>query len=188
MSLARSSMTLFLGLALAACGGGDDDGGNGGDDPGGPDGGAGGPDGGDLPAECAELLAPVGTIDSYPGSFDGATVGGGADLGNPQGVCGENAADWYEQIGEDVVVQLTGLTPGAPYAVTVNTEEDLGVYVVTGCQALNAGPAEGECLGYADSTAGGEQIGFVAPESGIAWAVVDSANLPEAPPTGSFTL
>ena len=180
-------MAVLLGLALAACGGGDDDGG-GGDNPGGADSGAVGPDSNDLPAECAELVAPVGTIDSYPGSYDGATIGGGADLSNPQGVCGENAADWYEQVGEDVVVQLTGLTPGAPYAVTVDSEEDVGVYVVTGCQALNAGPAEGECLGYADSTAVGEQIGFVGPESGIAWAVVDSANLPEAPPTGSFSL
>jgi hypothetical protein len=188
MSLARSSMAVFLGLALAACGGGDDDGG-GGDNPGGADGGADGPDsGGGLPSECAEILAPVGTIDSYPGSFEGATIGGGADLSNPMGVCGENAADWYEEVGEDVVVALTGLEPGAPYAVTVDSAEDVGVYVVTGCQALNAGPAEGECLGYADLTAAGEQVGFVAPESGVAWAVVDSANLPEAPPTGAFTL
>ena len=169
MNACRLRLTLALALVPAAACGGDDDGGD--------------------PNLCTEMTTPSGSIDSYPGEFSGMTVGGGADLSTPEGACADETGGWYEPVGEDVVVSLDNLTPGQMYGVMLESAEDVGYYVVTGCQIANSGPAPGECLAFNDATPAGESGVFTAPETGNVWVVVDSANFDGmAPPTGAFTL
>lgn len=172
MSCHRLRLSLaFALLPVVACGG-DDDGG-----------------GGDENL-CPEMTTPSASIESYPGEYSGTTMGGGADLSVAEMGCADEGAGWYEPVGEDVVVALANLTPGQLYGVVLDSgQEDLGYYVVSGCDVALAGPAPGECMAFNDGTDFGEAGAFSAPESGDAWVVVDSANLSGEPPaTGQFTL
>jgi len=181
---------LALPFAAAACGGGGDD--DGADDDTGdvtlePDAAIPTPDAPPPPTVCAELTTPQGTISAVPGSFSGTVVGKGADINVPMGVCAVEADDAYwEPVGEDAVVHVTGLTAGTEYALILTAPDDLGFYVVTGC--TGGTPGSGECLVFDDALLGGqgEAYAFTATSTEI-WVVVDNAELP-APESGDFTL
>lgn len=176
-------ISLLLPLA-AACG---DDGGGGGDDDPGVDA---APDEPDAPpaATCAELDAPLMTVSSYPAMVTGNVTGGGADVDVGDGVCAEQGGFYAPEVGEDVVVALTGLTAGASYGVILETDDDLGFYVITGCNEAGTGPGDGQCLTYIDDSVVGERETFTAPADGVAYVVIDNAELDGAPASGAFTL
>ena len=113
----------------------------------------------DGSSACA--TATVGEITTYPGTFSGTVVGGGADLTVAEDSCTTQTDDqWYDQVGEDVVVRLGGLTAGETYVVALETEDDIGFYVTTGCP-----PATGAvtgCLNFTDATIANETGTFVA--------------------------
>lgn len=150
-------------LLVAACGGG-----------------GGSPDAGvvvdsqpnlDASEQCAEFAAPAGTISSYPGSFTGDLVGAGADLSAPTGACADER-DWFDPVGEDQVVALTGLTGGALYGVILDSAADTSFYVATDC--ADGEVASGQCVLFVDSTLAGEMAEFTAPDSGSAYLVIDN--------------
>src|SRR5688572_23308330 len=111
-------LLLPLSLPLAACGGcGGDDG----DDTAAPD----------APIEpdagvglCAELVTPLETVDSYPAFVTGDVIGEGADIRVEDGVCDVEdffADEYFDPIGEDTVVALTGLEAGVVYGVRLDS-------------------------------------------------------------------
>tara|TARA_R110002073_G_scaffold123819_11_gene267963 strand:- start:11478 stop:13430 length:1953 start_codon:yes stop_codon:yes gene_type:complete len=172
---------------FAACGGGDDDdnGGNVADS--GPTFDAADevtPDAGDTQT-CPDFVAPAGVIDSYPGTFSGDIAGSGSDFDIAQGVCTDERS-FFAQVGEDTVVQLTGLTAGAAYSVSLDSPGDLSFSVTTGCTAV---ALEGECLLFSDQVEEGAEVAdFVAPANGQAFILVDSFYDTKTLGDGSFTL
>jgi hypothetical protein len=190
--------TMVLCAALAA-GCGDDDGGDDDDDDDTdageqPDAGD-GPDGGDEPDAppagegCAKLDTPAGTIEKYPGEFSGDIADDQPAIDVAAGICAvENAPFGVVAPGPDEVVLLTGLTPGTTYRVELNSPDDLAVYVLTGCTGDGA-PVVGECLVFTDVNGGAvaEIDGFVAPDSGEAFLVIDHF-LEESPADGTYTV
>ena len=171
---------------FAACGGGDDDDGKVADS--GPTFDAADevtPDAGDTQA-CPEFATPAGTISTFPGTFSGDIVGATNDFDVAAGVCTDER-DHFEQVGEDAVVELTGLTAGAEYFVDLSSAADLSFYVATGC----ADPSlTGECLLFVDSglSGEGETAPFIAPASGSAFVIVDSFFGPKDTTDGTFTI
>ena len=160
-------------LVVAACG---DDGGNNNPTPDAPGGDGDGGGGGTC-------LPFAGEITSYPGTFTGTVLGGGADLTVPDGGCATQTGDaWYDPVSEDVVIRLGGLTAGTTYAVALTTDEDLSFYVTTACPAM-AGAVTG-CLNFTDTSFTSEQGTFVA-AGAEHFLIVDA---PEAPTTGAFTV
>jgi len=128
---------------------------------------------GSIGQQCAEFAAPAGTITSYPGSFAGDLAGAGADIDAPSGACADER-DYYEPVGEDQVVELTGLTAGALYGVIVDSAADTSFYVATDCDGSLNQTVAGQCLLFVDSSLGGEQAEFTAPASGTAFVVIDN--------------
>jgi hypothetical protein len=178
-------LPFLLALPLAACGG-DDDGAS-------PDASTQDPDADNspdaAPSACHEVDSPTATI-AVPGDYSGTITGGGADLTAPEGACAQEGADpdspfWWEEAGEDVVVQLTGLTAGSVYTVDLvaTDEDDLGFYVITGCD--NGAPGTGQCPLFVDDMLAGEFWGFEATGT-TAYVVVDTGA--ESVTTGAFTL
>jgi hypothetical protein len=141
------------------------------------------PAGPDAPGSTACGVV-AGTIAAYPGSYTGATVGAGADLAVSAGSCavedGHSGAS-----GDDQVVALTNLIAGEAYVVTVDTVEDLSFYVTTACS--DGGPTTGACALHVDATLDYERGAFDAPGAD-AFVVIDSANSPIVPTTGSYTV
>ena len=182
----RVLLPLLVVLPLGACG---DDGG-GAPDASVPDAEVPDPDATPRPA-CAELGDPAATISSYPGSAAGTVVGAGADLQVAEGVCTVEGdpgdPSYYAPIGEDAVVALAGLTPGTRYGVVLDSADDLGFYVITGCDEDAGGPVAGQCHVFDDRTALGERHSFT-PDAADAFVVVDTANVSGPPETGDFTL
>ncbi len=150
---------LLLAVALPACGGDD---------------GAATPDAGDGPGECSAIGTIATTLDSYPATYSGTVIGGGADLHVAEMVCTEES--FYDPTGEDVVIALTNLTPGSAYGVVVESDSDLGFYIVTDCGAITDGEVTGGCPLFEDGTLAGELNTFVAPASGSAWLVIDNGD------------
>lgn len=160
---------LSLVLATAACG---DDGGNNPtpDSPPGP--------------TCA--TATAGDITSYPGMFMGTTLGGGADLTAAEGACATQTEDaWFDPLGEDVIIHLGGLTPGASYVVKLTTADDLSFYVTSSCPPATG--AVSECINFTDVRFVDETGAFVAAGTDH-WLVIDASDDPGPPDTGSFTV
>ncbi len=165
---------------IAACGGGDDkdaadagpsfDAGNNID--------AGG-------STCPEFASPAGVIDTFPGTFSGTLIGAGADFDPAEGVCTDER-DHFPQAGEDLVIELNGLTGGTEYLVNIAADGDIGFYVATGCSDPSLA---GECLLFVDSRLGGEgESGtFSAPANGTAFVVVDHFGDPPID-AGDFTV
>lgn len=179
----RAHHHLLLLALLPACGGG-----GGGTAPDADDS---GPDAETFTGACAELGAPLETVDSYPAQVSGTITGAGADLAVAEGVCtvegDPSEPTWFDPVGEDVVIRLDNLATGTDYAVIVDTAEDLGFYVVTGCDATAGGPVEGQCARFDDRNAAGESAAFTA-TGDTAWVVVDTGNFGGPPPTGEFAL
>lgn len=178
LSSRRPLAALALPLALAACG---DDGG-----PGTPGGDAAPDPGADASALCAEFAAPAETVSSYPASVSGDLSGAGAELSVAETVCLDERR-YYEQIGEDQVVHLSGLTPGAEYVLRLRAGADLSFYVATGCDPAAAGPVSGQCLLFVDQALGREYGEFVASDAGEAFVVIDHFG-DQALEDGSYTL
>ena len=128
----------------------------------------------------------VGEIASYPGTYMGTVVGGGADLTVGMGECTAETGDlWFDPVGEDVIVKLGGLTVGKNYVITLTTMDDLSFYVVGSCP-----PATGNvtgCLNFTDETFTNEAGVFVATATEH-YLVVDASNDPDPPTDGVFTL
>jgi hypothetical protein len=158
----------LLGLSLAACGGDDTS-------SGGPDASAG---------ACAGLGDPAGTIATFPGDFSGSVMGAGADLTVAEGTCTDEA--YYEPDGEDVVVAIEGLTVGQLYAAVLETEEDLGFYVLSSCDVMS-GMVGGGCDLFDDANLTGEANTFTA-GAASQWIVVDTGTDAADLTTGDFTL
>jgi hypothetical protein len=121
---------------------------------------------------------------SVPGSVTGTVVGAGRDVSILPTQCAELANDLYfEPLGEDVIVRLTGLTVGETYAVILDTHDDLSFYVLDRCP-LDTNAAA--CSVFVDEDYGKESAAFVAtsPEH---YVVIDTAAFP-FPITGNFTL
>jgi hypothetical protein len=127
---------------------------------------------------CPSLAEPQLTIDSYPATVSGSVQGEGADLAVEQGICEVEAlflGEFYPVTGEDAAVALTGLQPGAEYVVVLDApDDDLGFYVVTGCDPATSEIAAGQCILFDDQSLGGERNLFTAPAGGEAWIVVDT--------------
>lgn len=160
---------LLLAFALSACG---------------DDGPGAGPDADPGPGACAALGAIATSLDSYPATFSGTVIGGGADLHVAEGVCTEEA--FFDPTGEDIVVALTNLTAGTAYGVVLASEVDLGFYVLTDCGAIATGEVTGGCPLFEDGTLTGESNDFVAPASGTVWLVIDNGD--DAATAGDFEL
>lgn len=117
-------------VLVAACG---DDGNNNNND--------GGMDGGTT---CS--TAPL-QITSVPGMVMGSVIGGGADLTVAEMGC-TNVYDWFDPVGEDTVVAVSGLTVGQLYGVTLQSaSDDLSVYITAECP-----PATGMVTGCTSFT------------------------------------
>ncbi len=137
---------------------------------------------------CPALEAPAMTLSTYPATFDGTVKGAGADLSVATGICTTQVGDfWFEPVGEDVVVKLTGLTVGTSYGISLDTTEDLSFYVMNGCTATAGGPVAGQCDLFADASLKKEQGAFVA-TAAEEYLVIDTANDPMPPATGAFSL
>lgn len=136
------------------------------------------------PGACEGLGDPAGSITSYPGSFSGTVAGAGADLTVAEGTC--TVDDFYDPVGEDVVVSLGGLTSGQKYAVVLDATDDLGFYVLSGCEVAD-GMVTGACDVFEDVSLAGEQHTFTA-SGETAWIVVDTGADAADLTTGDFTL
>jgi hypothetical protein len=125
-----------------------------------------------VPA-CAEFDAPVGTISSFPGTFDGDLMGKGSNINVGATTC-TDTRDYWAPVGEDEVVELTGLTVDAAYVITLTSADDLSFYVATGCDEAAGGPASGACLLFADQSASTtEQAEFRATATSV-FVVIDN--------------
>lgn len=120
-----------------------------------------------TPGACS---VPAGTISSYPGSFQGTTVGANNDLTVAEGAC-TNEIAYDGAAGLDTSIELTGLTAGTTYIVNLSATTDLSLYVATMCDA--AGPTAGNCLAHTDETTGDESLTFVATGTS-AFVIVDA--------------
>ena len=133
------------------------------------------------------ICDPVTVLSAYPANFSGDVLGAGADLNVASGICDDERSH-FTQAGEDQVVQLDGLTPGANYVVRLQADSDLAFYVATDC--TDAELVAGQCLLFADEQLGqtDEVADFTAPASGSVLVIVDHFAT-EAPLTdGSYTL
>ncbi|MCA9675112.1 MAG: PPC domain-containing protein [Kofleriaceae bacterium] len=135
---------------------------------------------GDTAAACG---APVATIDSYPGSYTGTVIGAGADLEVADMVC-TVTGPYFAPDGEDLVIELDGLTVGQAYGVNLESPNDVGYYVLTACDA-DTGVDLTACAAFLDTTAMGEQGAFTATTT-TAWLVIDTFN--ETLTVGDFTV
>ena len=114
-------------------------------------------------------------FDSYPAEFDGSLAGAGADIEVATGACSAEIAPFGVRApGPDQVIALRNLEPGHEYMVRLFSGSDLAFYVATSCSTAGGGPAPGQCLLYVDgSTRSPERGLFTAPESGLAFVVID---------------
>ncbi len=132
---------------------------------------------------CAS--ATGGEISSYPGTFSGTVVGGGRDHTAAENACTEQTGDaWYDPKGEDIVVKLSGLTPGTVYVIAMTTTEDLSFYVTTGCP-----PASGavtDCISFTDESYENESGVFTA-SLAEHYLIIDNAE-DTVPTDGTFSL
>jgi len=133
------------------------------------------------PAACGATAA---TLDSYPATYTGHTVGAGADLTVAEQTCADERG-WYGSDGDDQVIVLANLTPGTTYVLDLDTQDDLSMYVTTTCEGNS--PASGACLLHVDETYTVERGEFVAPAGGQVYVIIDSANDP-VPVNGDYTL
>lgn len=161
------AVCMFATFAVAACGGDDD-----------------APPATDAGIDALPNLCgtPSTTITTYPASYSGTTVGAGADLAVAEGACTEEIS-YFDPIGEDDTVVLTGLLPGMTYLATLTATTDLSMYLATACDAT--GPTAGSCLAFRDATAEGEEVTFTAPADGTVQLVIDSWKVEES---GEYTL
>ena len=170
---------LGLGLLASACGGGTEA------PDGAPD--ASPPPDGDEPdagyAACREMQA---SPEPLPVHMAGDVTGGGADLTSPDDCAIVDTPFGVDSAGEDRVVRITGLSVGTEYGVVVESEGDLGFYVVTGCSTPN-GPAANECALFVDATLSGGEVGRFVATGATAWVVIDSWST-HPPSSGEFTL
>ncbi len=144
----------------------------------------GGTDGGNT---CA--TAPL-QITSVPGMIMGTVVGGGADLTVAEMACTEEY-DWFNPVGEDTVVAVSGLTAGQRYGVTLQSKtDDLSIYITAECPPA-MGPVTG-CTSFTDTafpflSNNPEIITFTATAS-THYIVVDTAAMGMSVEDGDFTL
>jgi hypothetical protein len=146
-------------LAAGACG--DDDGGTidaGTDAP------IDSPDG----ASCG---VPVTTISAYPATYDGTVLGAGNDLTVAEGACADERG-YFGSSGDDHVISLTGLTPGGNYIISLDTGEDIMMYLTEGCSG--GMPISGACVLLVDQTTGAESGEFTAPADGTLDLIIDT--------------
>ncbi len=143
--------------------------------------------GGDGGNTCA--TAPL-QITSVPGMVTGSVIGGGADLTVPEMGCTEEY-DWFDPVGEDTVVAVSGLTVGSRYGITLQSmTDDLSVYITADCP-----PAMGavtSCSSFTDTafpffTNAPEVITFTATAS-THYVVVDTSATGKNVEDGDFTL
>lgn len=170
----RTRILASLLLVAAACG---DDGNKNNNDGGNGDGGN----------TCA--TAPL-QITSVPGMVMGTVVGGGADLTVPETGCAETY-DWFDPVGEDTVVAVSGLTVGQRYGITLQSKtDDLSAYITAECP-----PATGMvtgCTSFVDTafpffTNDPEIVTFTATAS-THYIVVDTSATMMNVEDGDFTL
>jgi hypothetical protein len=155
-----------LALPLAACGGGDD---------------GGTPDAGDdASGTCPSVETPTSSVTHFPASYSGSLKSSTNNLHVASGVCTTevdpgDGNKWYDETGPDNVLHLTGLTPNTVYGVVLECTDDLGFYVITGCDAAAGNPGAGQCLLFDDEFLGSDEATFTAPTTGEVWIVVDTA-------------
>ncbi len=137
-------------------------------------------------AFCRELDSPVTTLSTYPATYAGDLVGAGGDLSVGAGICTDERSH-FSQDGEDLIVQLDGLTAGAGYQVTITSGGDISFYVTSGCSSATL---DGDCLLFVDQEIGDPETGdFLAPANGTAYVVVDHWTSDGSPlADGTFTL
>lgn len=157
-------------LLVAACGGG-----GGGDDTSGDDAGSG--------VTCAMATSTI----AVPGMASGTLKGAGADITAAEMSCASEPF-YSKPDGEDSVVELTGLTVGKHYGITVAGMDDLSFYVTNDC------PMGGDvtsCALYQDtSNAGDPEVGAFTATGSTAFVVVDFSSDYNDPTMidGAFTL
>ena len=134
-------------------------------------------DGGSGFAACAEFSAAPVVV---PATVESAVEG--ADVTSPLECAQINAPYGAESAGPDRVIPLVGLRVDTAYMVKLTSPEDLGFYIVSGCNT-ETGPASDQCLVFEDSSLGGvEAARFVATQP-QAYVVVDfyASHDPESP-------
>jgi hypothetical protein len=139
---------------------------------------------------CAELAAPEATLSTFPATHQGDLAGEGADLQVLVECTFVHETAGISTIGIDEVIALTGLTPGTRYFARLESEGDMLIDVITGCTdgETTSGPAEGECLAFADAIgAGTEALRFIAPADGKVHVIVDTWVIEPPDPT-TYTL
>jgi hypothetical protein len=99
-----------------------------------------------------------------------------ADLIVAEGICDvEDVFDpWPPMIGEDLVVHLTNLEPLTTYDVSLESNPDIGFYVISGCDPETAQPGAGQCQSVHEITPDGEEGTLSAPDGGELWIVIDT--------------
>lgn len=169
------SLLLSLTAVAAACGGDDgDDGDNNNPDA---------PPSPDAPSVVG-CGTPVTTITTYPSTYEGVVLGAGNDLTVDDGACADQR-DYYGSSGDDHVIALTGLTPGARYLLQLTTQEDIMMYVTEDCSGGQ--PSSGSCLLLVDQTTRNEVGDFMAPADGTVTVVIDTPDDVDLT-TGMYTL
>lgn len=133
------------------------------------------------------ICTPATVLSAYPANFSGDVVGAGADIDVAEGVCDVEFSH-FAQAGEDEVVELANLTPGANYVVVMESAADLSFYVVSDC--TGADPVAGECPVFTDAELAGtpEIAEFTAPDSGSAFVIVDHFAQEEPLTNGAYSL
>jgi hypothetical protein len=141
---------------------------------------------------CDEFDAPVTTLSTFPGTYEGSLAQAEAnlDVTDETECTHSNSPFGQAAAGPDQVIALTGLTAGTKYFAKMTSGGDLNVYVVTGCDPAAPGPGAGQCLGYADAQTSDatEIIDFIAPKDGKAFVVVDYYTVDEPPASFDYTL
>lgn len=134
---------------------------------------------------CAEFAAPAMVLSSYPATFTGTVSGAGADVDVATGQCADQRS-FFDPQGEDVVIELAGLSPGTDYVVKLDGASDVSFYIATGCSELAAGPGTNQCLLFVDGGGANEHGDFTAP-AGPTYLVVDHFGA-EPLADGAFTV
>ena len=133
---------------------------------------------------CDEFGSPAGTIDTVPGTFSGDLNGSGADLAVVEGDCNLTGT-FFDQPGEEQVIEITGLTVGSPYLLTAEAaESDISFYLTQGCDGSGFG--NGLCELFVDNGGAAEATIFEATTASV-YMVVDQFS-PEASANGTYTV
>jgi hypothetical protein len=144
----------------------------------------------DAPGDAGNTASACGEFDTTgvpaPLHVTG-TLSGNNNVESPSSCAVTNAPYGTESTGPDEVVLVTGLVPGMPYVIDLESTDDLLFYVATGC-STPTGPSSDQCLLFEDATTSGAEVGTFVATSPSVYVVVDYYASHAPPNGGNFTL